>query len=73
MNFNRLQLDHPCVINYIRSHYLNKPSPPNTPLKLDYPEVADPSEGQPKTILSLLKIRLVFFDSKVEGLYYIPP
>ncbi len=55
MNFNRLQQDHPCVINYIRRHYLKEPSPSGTPLNLDYPEVKDPSDGQPDTILHILK------------------
>ncbi len=74
MNYNRLQQDHPCVINYIRSHYLKKPSPPNTPLKLDYPDVKDPSDGQPQTIMSLLKnkvcsLSILFLHNIYIGLY----
>ena len=55
MNRNRLQQDHPCVVNYIRRHYLNSPAQRNVPLKLDYPEEKEPSEhGQPSVILDLL-------------------
>jgi hypothetical protein len=55
MNYNRLQQDHPCVINYIRRHYLKGPPPSASIKNLDYPEVEDPSDGQPETILKLLK------------------
>lgn len=55
MNYNRLQQDHPCVINYIRRHYLKGPPLSGVPLNLDYPEVRDPSDGQPNTILDLLR------------------
>jgi hypothetical protein len=55
MNRNRLQQDHPCVINYIRRHYLNAPPSHDISLLLDYPEVEDPSDGQPEKILKILK------------------
>jgi hypothetical protein len=54
MNHNRLQQDHPCVISYIRRHYLNVPPSTDIPLQLDYPEVEDPSDGQSNKILKLL-------------------
>jgi hypothetical protein len=62
MNENRLQQDHPCVINYIRRHYLKAPPLRDIPLQLDYPEVEDPSDGQPKKILKL-------FENKVSTLF----
>lgn len=54
MNSNRLQQDHPCVINYIQRHFLNGMPEEKIPLMLDYPEVNDPSDGQPIKILDLL-------------------
>ena len=54
MNYNRLQQDHPCVINYIRRHYLISPPPKGTIRMLDYPEVENPSDGQANRILKLL-------------------
>ena len=65
MNFNRLPQDHPCVINYLRRYVLKKPASPHLPLNLDYPEVSDPSMGQPREILDIMRrqvIRLDFFN-----------
>ncbi|EFX71561.1 hypothetical protein DAPPUDRAFT_255633 [Daphnia pulex] len=54
-NANRLQQDHPCVIELIRSQYLHRPSLiPNVPLNLSHPEVADPSAAQSKVALTHL-------------------
>ncbi|KAI9562639.1 hypothetical protein GHT06_010093 [Daphnia sinensis] len=53
-NVNRLQQDHPCVIELIRSRYLYQPSPPDVPLNLSRPLVADPSSGQSKVVLAHL-------------------
>jgi hypothetical protein len=53
-NANRLQQDHPCVIELIRSQYLYRSSPPNVPLNLSHPEVADPSAAQSKVALTHL-------------------
>ncbi|KZS17878.1 Uncharacterized protein APZ42_015858 [Daphnia magna] len=55
MNSKKLQQDHPCVIETIRQHYLNKPSPPNIPLKLDSDDDKDRSPGQTGVIFRLLK------------------
>ena len=55
MNNNRLQQDHPCVINNIRRHYLKHPPLFGTQRNLDYPEVKDPSDGQAGQILTLLR------------------
>jgi len=60
MNYHRLQQDHPCVINYLRRHILKEPASPHVPLKLDYPEVNDPSMGQSKEILEILR-RQVYY------------
>lgn len=61
MNFHRLQQDHPCVVNYLRRHLLKEPALPNLPFKLDYPEVSDPSMGQPNEILQILRHQVLFF------------
>ncbi|KAI9561282.1 hypothetical protein GHT06_012238 [Daphnia sinensis] len=55
MNSKKLPQDHPCVIETIRKHYLNKPSPPNVPLKLDSDDDKDRSPGQTGVIFRLLK------------------
>ncbi len=60
MNYNRLQQDHPCVINYIRRHYLKVPPPTSVSMNLDYPEVIDPSDGQPETVLKLLRNKVIY-------------
>ena len=60
MNLHRLQQDHPCVINYVRRNVLMPPAPPHIPLKLDYPEVSDPSMGQSKEILEILHHQVFF-------------
>ena len=54
MNYNRLAQDHPCVVNYIRNHFLNEPAPSYKKLNLDYPNVKDQSQGQPKAVLEVL-------------------
>ena len=69
MNYNRLQQDHPCVINYIRRHYLKGPSPSDVPLNLDYPEVRDPSDGQPNTILDLLHNKVSHTNCSINYCY----
>jgi hypothetical protein len=43
MNANKLPQDHPCVIENIRKHYLNKPPPSDAPLKLDSHDLKDRS------------------------------
>ncbi|XP_057368447.2 protein Star-like, partial [Daphnia carinata] len=55
MNANKLPQDHPCVIETIRRHYLNKPSPPDVPLKLASDDSDDRSPGQTGVIFRLLK------------------
>ena len=55
MNTHKLPQDHPCVIETIRQHYLNKPSPPDVPLKLDSNDDKDRSPGQTGVIFRLLK------------------
>ena len=55
MNANKLAQDHPCVIETIRAKYLNPPSPPNVPLKLDSDDKKDRSPGQTGVIFRLLK------------------
>lgn len=46
LNANKLPQDHPCVIETIKRHYLNKPSPPEVPLQLDSDDDKDRSPGQ---------------------------
>ncbi|XP_046638282.1 protein Star-like [Daphnia pulicaria] len=55
INANKLAQDHPCVIEIIRKHYLNEPSPPNAPLKLGSKDLNDRSPGQTGVIFRLLK------------------
>lgn len=61
MNFNRLPQDHPCVINYLRRHVLKAPASPHLPLKLDYPELNDPSMGQPNEILDIMRRQVYLY------------
>ena len=55
MNANKLQQDHPCVIEIIRRFFLNEPPPANVPLILDNPGDMDPSAGQVTAIIKHLK------------------
>ncbi|XP_057368443.1 uncharacterized protein LOC130689518 [Daphnia carinata] len=55
MNGNKLPQDHPCVIETIKRHYLNKPSPPEVPLQLDSNDDKDRSPAQKDVIFRLLK------------------
>lgn len=63
MNANKLAQDHPCVIDMIRRHYLEEPSPPDTPYQLDgdlSTIVKDQSQAsQPSKILGLLKNKAI--------------
>ncbi|XP_046640360.1 protein Star-like [Daphnia pulicaria] len=54
-NENRLQQDHPCVIELIRRLFLYLPSPKENSPNLNFPDVSDPSSGQSKVILNHLK------------------
>ena len=37
INANKLEQDHPCVLEMIRRHFLHEPSPPEIPYNLDNP------------------------------------
>jgi hypothetical protein len=54
MNLNRLQQNHPCVIETIRRRYLHPPADPDVPYVLQAPNASDPSAGQAKSILKYL-------------------
>lgn len=54
-NEHKLQQDHPCLLDIIRRQYLNKPSPADVPLYLDYPNIKDQSAGQVTAVLRLLR------------------
>lgn len=58
MNKERLPQDHPCVVNNARTK-IDDPFGREVEYSLDYPEVADPSDGQAKTVLHLLKNKVV--------------
>lgn len=60
MNMHKLQQDHPCVIETIRELFLNKPSPPDVPLKLDLGTDRDRSSGQTGVIFKLLNNMVSF-------------
>ncbi|XP_057380607.1 protein Star-like [Daphnia carinata] len=55
INANKLEQDHPCVIEIIRQFFLNKPPPSNIPLKLDSNDTRNRSPGQTDVIMRLLK------------------
>ena len=57
MNAMKMEQDHPCVIDTIRRHYLNDPSPIEAPYQLDNPNstLVDLSHGQIPVILELLQ------------------
>ncbi|KAI9562622.1 hypothetical protein GHT06_010076 [Daphnia sinensis] len=54
-NQNKLQQDHPCVVQLIRKNYLVQPAPQNVPYQLGNPLLLDPSDGQAKGILRILR------------------
>lgn len=54
MNSNRLQQDHPCVIETIRRRYLHPPADADVPYVLNAPNTTDPSVGQATSILKYL-------------------
>ena len=54
MNADRLQQDHPCVIETIRRRYLHPPADLDVPYNLVAPNKADPSVGQATSILNYL-------------------
>ena len=55
VNANKLQQDHPCVLEVIRRLFLNKPSPPDAPLRLDHMEQLNPSAGQVTAVQRILR------------------
>ena len=57
INANKLEQDHPCVIDIIRRFYLHPPASINKPIRLDDPDKMDPSEGQVTDILKHLRHR----------------
>lgn len=61
MNENKLQQDHPCVIEIIRRFYINGPAHAGAPLILANPDEIDPSAGQVTAIIKHLKQRKVCF------------
>ncbi|XP_046632872.1 uncharacterized protein LOC124312410 [Daphnia pulicaria] len=61
-NEKQLQQDHPCVIRLIRDQYLRQPAPRDQPYQLDHPNKKDPSDGQSKDIIKILK-------NKTEGFF----
>lgn len=54
MNSDKLQQDHPCVIETIKRKFLHSPASPETPYSLAMPDKADPSAGQAAGILKYL-------------------
>lgn len=55
VNTNRLPQDHPCVIDIIRNNYLQRPTNRSVPYKLSNPQILDPSDGQSRAVLRLLR------------------
>ena len=54
-NDNRLQQNHPCVIELIRRHFLQPPAPKDSLLNLKFPNHTNPSAGQSQAILQYLR------------------
>lgn len=54
-NKKKLQQDHPCVLHLIRKKYIRQPAPVDLPYHLNNPRLVDPSDGQSKGILALLR------------------
>lgn len=54
-NAEKLQQDHPCVLDLIKENYLRQPASKNQPYHLNDEELADPSDGQSKGILRILQ------------------
>ena len=54
-NDNRLQQNHPCVIQLIRRHFLQPPAPKESLLNLKFPNHTNPSAGQSQAILQYLR------------------
>jgi hypothetical protein len=58
-NAHQLQQNHPCVIYLIKNTYIRQPSSRNLPYKLNFPEIMDPSDGQSKGILRILRNQVI--------------
>ncbi len=54
-NVEKLQQDHPCVLHLIKKLYLRQPTPRNQSYLLNNGALADPSDGQSKGILRILR------------------
>lgn len=54
MNANRLEQDHPCVVETIRRHFVHPPAERDVPYFLTYPEKKDPSGVEGFKILDRL-------------------
>ena len=65
INKYRLQQNHPCVIELIRRHHLKKPSSPDTPYKLEHPEVTDQSAVQTGVVLEHLRNKVIFMLNQI--------
>ncbi len=70
-NTFKLQQDHPCVIRLIRDNYIGQPAPKNVPYQMDHPETIDPSDGQSKEILRILKNLVIFLFTNLSISYMI--
>jgi hypothetical protein len=65
-NRNKLQQDHPCVVKLIRQHYLQKPALRDLNYNLNNPDpMFDPSDGQSKAILRILRNQVNIFSKKI--------
>ena len=53
INTRRLKQDDPCIIDLIRRHHLNRPSPLDVPYNLTHPETKEPSAGQVGVVLPM--------------------
>jgi hypothetical protein len=62
-NKNKLQQDHPCVIQLIQQKYLRQPSPKTLPYQLGDPQIVDTSDGQAQGILRILRnqVNIIIF------------
>ena len=59
MNENKLQQDHPCVVDIIRQLYLHPPAPVGKATRLSNADEIEPSTGQVPIILSHLNFKAI--------------
>ncbi len=60
VNTQKLQQDHPCILQLIKDNYLREPVPRNYSYYLNNPKILDPSDGQSMGILRILRNQVCY-------------